>query len=477
MLLVTGGVGIMSMNAPRVYRSTATLFVSLNSGRTVTDLNQGSTFAQSQMLSFGRLAQMPIVLDPVIARLGLSMTSKDLAKSVSASAPANQFMMDVSATSGSAQLAHDIANAVASQLSTAIQKVSPVTTDGDSTVQAPVVDPADVPQYPIAPNTKRNVMAAGFASLLLGLLAAVLRDVLDTRVRAPEDVDSSAGVAVLGRVSGKRSARRGKEIRVMQADGPKSEDFRRLRTNMQMIGRVDETPVFVFSSAIPGEGKSYCATHVALAFAAADVRVLLIDADLRRPTVATYLGIGGNVGLTECLLGRAEFADLRQEYGPRLSVLTSGAIPPNPAELLSSRTFEDLVGAARREFDVVIIDTPPLLPVADAVVVSRVATGVVVVVDVMRTRRNQLAQAVESVRLGGGKVVGAVLNRTKSLPTSAYSYSFVPPSGEPLPQAAPRTGKSIGEHGRPAVIQPRVVSIDENPSESPAVASGRRALD
>jgi capsular exopolysaccharide synthesis family protein len=433
-IVVTVAVGILSMEAPRVYRSTATLYVSLNSGRTVTDLNQGSSYAQTQMASFGRMATMPIVLQPVIASLGLGMSVKDLGNQVSATTPASQFMIDVSASSGSAEMAQKIANSVAGQLSSVIEEVSPATTEGDSTVQATVVSQAALPLYPIAPNTKRNVAAAAFAALVLGLLGAVVRDLLDTRVRTKEDVDATANVPVLGRVSGPRSRRRRSgEVRVLQPDGPQSEDIRRIRANLQMVGRVGEPQAFVFTSAMPGEGKSYCATHVAESLAAAGTKVLLIDADLRRPTVAAYLGIGGRAGLTEYLLGRAEFEDLRQEYGPNLSVLASGGIPPNPAELLSSAPFHTLLEMACEQFDVVILDTPPLLPVADAAVVARAATGVVLVVDSTRTRRAQLSQSAEAVRLGGGRLVGAVLNRTAGDTVTSYHYEYTGVHGAPIP--------------------------------------------
>ncbi len=431
MLLITAAVGVLSMQAPKVYTSRAQLFISMNSSRSATDLAQGSQYTQSQMASFAKLAT-PTQLEPVVEELGLDMSARKLARYITVDSPTGSVLLNVSAQAGDPQTAARLANAVAEQLAKTIEDVSPKTTDGESTVQASVVDRAAVPGYPSAPDTKRNVAAAAFAGLLIGLMAAVLRDVLDTRVRTQQALESAVDVPLFGSVVGSGGKRKGPQTRVLRIDGPQSEDIRRIRANLQMAGRVDECQVFVFSSALPGEGKSFCATHVASAFAASGSRVLLIDADLRRPTVAKYLGISGHAGLTEVLLGRARFTELCQQYAPNLAVLASGAVPPNPAELLASRAFEDLVALVSQHFEVVIIDSPPLLPVADAIAISRVATGVVLVVDVTRTRRAQVVQSVETVRLGGGRVIGAVLNRTKagSVGASAYGYSSRPETAE-----------------------------------------------
>ncbi len=431
MLLITAVVAVMSMQAPKVYTSRAELFISMNTSRSASDLAQGSTFTQNQMASFAALAT-PTQLEPVVEELGLDLSARELAGYITVEAPAGKVLLYVSADAGDPATAALLANAVADQLATTIEEVSPKTVEGESTVLASVIDRAVEPRHPSAPDVKRNVAAAGFAGLLIGLLAAVLRDVLDTRVRTQEALESTVDVPLFGSVVGSAAKRKGTQTRVLRIDGPQSEYIRSIRANLQMAGRVDECQVFVFSSALPGEGKSFCATHVASAFAAAGSRVLLIDADLRRPTVAKYLGISGHAGLTEVLLGRARFTELCQQYAPNLAVLASGAVPPNPAELLASRAFEDLVTLVSQHFEVVIVDSPPLLPVADAIAISRVATGVVLVVDVTRTRRAQVVQSVEAVRLGGGRVIGAVLNRTKpgAVGASAYGYGSRPETAE-----------------------------------------------
>ncbi|MCL2422389.1 MAG: polysaccharide biosynthesis tyrosine autokinase [Micrococcales bacterium] len=464
LVLITVGVAVVSVRSPKVYTATAALFVSMNTGRTATDLAQGSQFTQSQMASFQELATMPTQLEPVVEQLGLPETPNQLAKYIHVSAPSGKVLLYVSADAGNPQTAARLANAVADQLAATIEELSPEATEGGPSIVAKVVNYAQEPAVPSAPDIKRNVGGAAFAGLLLGLLAAVLRDVLDTRVRTQEDLETAVDVPLFGSVVG--GAKGKNQKRVLRIDGPQSEDIRRIRANLQMAGRVDECQVFVFSSSLPGEGKSFCATHTASAFAAAGSKVLLIDADLRRPTVAKYLGVSGHAGLTEVLLGRARFSELCQQYAPNLTVLASGAVPPNPAELLSSRAFEDLIAMASQQFEVVVVDSPPLLPVADAVAISRVATGVVMVVDVTKTRRAQVVQSVEGVRLGGGKVIGAVLNRTKTGATgsSAYGYSSRPATEEDQARRQARLDQVRAARGVTETTENPVVAF--NPQRS-----------
>ncbi len=427
-LVLGGAIGYLSMKTPPSYRSSATVYVTLSSSGSATDLNQGANYTQAQMLSFAQLATMPIVLEPAIEELGLGISPKQLAERVSASTPSGTSLLTVSVAGSSPQATAEAANAVAAELTTVIQALAPVSESGRGTITATIVKDAVPPAYPFSPNTKRNVMAAVFAGLLLGIVAAYLRQALDTRVRTARDVDAVIGVPVLGSV---RPVKRAAGFSFAGFEGvgdAQGEEFRRIRTNLQMIGRVGTPKVFAVSSAVSGEGKSYTALRIAASFAAAGDRVLLIDADLRRPSIATALGIEGAAGLTECLVGRATFDEVAQVVGDALTVLASGAVPPNPSELLASREFEEILVRGRERFDVVVVDAPPLLPVADAVVISRIVLGIVLVVDVSRVRRAQIQRAVETVRLGGGRVVGAVLNRAKvSADESAY-YAQAPRS-------------------------------------------------
>ncbi len=445
-LLLAGGVGYLSLTAVPQYRAHAAVYVTIAAAEDPGDLNQGTSYTQAQMLSYARLASLPVVLDPVAESLGLEQTGRELAGRVTASTSGDVSILDVSVTSASPDEAAQIANAVVDQLRRAIEDLAPDTGTGASAVSATVVDSAVPPQAPFAPSTRRNVLAAGFAGVVLGVLAAWLREALDTRVRRPEDVEQATGVPVLGTLRALR--RSAPELAApLAAGGPSAEDVRRVRTNLQMIGRVGRPKTFVVASALAGEGKTHTAVRIAGSFAAAGERVLLVDADLRRPAVADRLGIEGGAGLTEVLVGRAVFDDVVQQVGENLSVLPSGAIPPNPSELLSSRELDELLDAAGERYDLVLVDAPPVLSVADAIVVARRAVGLVVVVDARRTRRAQLRKLVDGVRLGGGRVVGAVLNRGRVPADAAYEYVASPSRGTVTGRASARSRRAEARRG------------------------------
>ncbi len=454
-LILGGGVALIAHSATPMYRSSASLFVALSAGKSATDFNQGASFAQSQMQSYGQLAKMPVVLDPVIKELGLRTTAQKLARQVTATTPQNTTILGVTVSNPSASDAATITSAVARQLVEVIKAVSPQAIDGSASVTATVVQDAAIPQFPYSPKTKTDAIAAALAGLILGTGLAFAREASDTRVRRKEDVEAATTVPVLGEISGAWSSRLHKEP--AEAAGMRSEEFGRLRANLQMIGRVDKTQTYVISSAVPGEGKTHIATGAAQSLAAAGVKVLLIDADLRRPAVASRLGMEGNAGLTDCLLGRATFEDVFQNVDEHLTILASGPVPPNPSELLSYPAFAELVAEVAPRFEIILIDAPPLLPVADAVVLSQVSSGVILVADVTRLRRPQLVHATEAIRLGGGRVEGVVLNRTAAAWREGYAYSYsysqaVPESEQRRPWAKPLAPWTRGPVTAPAPV-------------------------
>ena len=168
-----------------------------------------------------------------------------------------------------------------------------------------------------------------------------------------------------------------------------------------------------------------------MALADAGSRVILVDADLRRPSVATCMGMEGRVGLTTVLIGRAELGDVVQHWqNSTLDVLPSGRIPPNPSELLGSAAMERLLADLTATYDVVLLDTPPLLPVTDAAVLSNLVGGSLLVVGADRVHRPQLQQAIESLETAGAHIHGLVVNKIARQETASYVYDA---GYEPLP--------------------------------------------
>lgn len=420
-LVFVGGIGALSATADPVYRSSASLYFSLDVGSSASDFNQGSAYTQSQMLSFAQLVTLPVVLDPVIDDLGLDVSAQQLARTVSVSRPQDTVILEIAVSTGNPERAAQVANGIASQLADTVEELAPRDALGQSTVTARVVKDALVPEFQIAPNTRRNIALAAAMGLLAGLVLAYLRDALDTRIRTKEDVAAVVGVPVLGQVS-----RRAKGV--VPTDGLElapshAEEYRRLRTSLRFVNVENAGLSMVISSAMPGEGKTTTCVNLALALAEAELKVVVVDADLRRPRIAHTMGLEGAAGLTSVLIGAATVDEVIQPWGRhRIDVVAAGEIPPNPSELVATKRLTEVVDDLRARYDVVLMDAPPLLPVADAAVLSRSATGVLLVADTRRLRRHQLKEVVNEVTVAGGQVLGVVLNRVKGRALGPYRY-------------------------------------------------------
>jgi capsular exopolysaccharide synthesis family protein len=203
---------------------------------------------------------------------------------------------------------------------------------------------------------------------------------------------------------------------------------------LQFLDIADRPKTIVVTSSLPGEGKSTTAVNLAITLADAGSRVALVDADLRRPSIAEYMGLEGEVGLTTVLIGQADLQDALQPWGDRhLHVLTSGQVPPNPSELLGSRSMATLLTQLASQYDMVLIDTPPLLPVTDAAILAKITGGAVVVAGAGTVQRQQLADGLGSLEDVGARVLGVVLNRLAHKQTDGgytyYDYTSAPASG------------------------------------------------
>jgi len=425
LLLTVLGAGLYSMLSKPTYTATTSIFVSVVSVTTAGDLNSGSSYAENQVKSFAVVATAPIVLQPVIDSLGLRTTPDELAKKVTATVPVNTAMIDVAVVDGDAAEAARIANALGEQIVTTVKELAPPSTNGGQTVAATIISPAVTPLSPTTPRTAQN-LALGFAvGLLLGAGQAVLRDVLTTRVRTEQDIERVTDRGVIGSIMLDPSMNKGPLSVVADQHSPRAESYKRLRTNLQFLGLEEDHRAIVVTSSVPGEGKTTTAINVAFAMATAGERVLLIDADLRHPRIATLFGLESGAGLTTVLIGQASLDDVVQTHGVSgLDVLASGPIPPNPSELLGFAEMTDLLREATRRYDVVILDTPPLLPVTDAAILAHIASGALVVVGSRIVRRPELGAALESLDHVDTRVLGLVLNKVQKEDEDRYGYGY-----------------------------------------------------
>ncbi|MBB6674807.1 CpsD/CapB family tyrosine-protein kinase [Cohnella nanjingensis] len=209
-----------------------------------------------------------------------------------------------------------------------------------------------------------------------------------------------------------------------QPKSPVAEAYRTLRTNLQYSGLDEPIRTLMVTSAAPQEGKSTTINNLAVAYAQGDCRVLLLDADMRKPTAHFAFGLSNRFGLSSVLAGQSELLEAVQStHVHNLSVLTSGATPPNPAEMLASRKMDKLLADLRERYDLILIDTPPVLAVSDAQIVSTKCEGVLLVVKAGELKRGPALRAKEQLSFVGARMLGVVLNQAKGKDAGHY-YNY-----------------------------------------------------
>lgn len=412
--------------APK-YRASAQLFVSTTSSAegNVSGLNQGGQFAQQRVKSYADIVDSPPVTEAVIRELGLSVSPRELSDAIEASAPLDTVLINVDVLSADPAQAQRIANGVAQQFTLVASELETPEGQQASPVKVSVVRTAELPDAPVSPRPKLNIALGLLVGLAIGVGAAVLRETLDTSLNGAEEIQQALDLPTLGLIAFDPDAEKRPLIVHVDPQSARAEAFRQLRTNLQFVD-VDRKPrSIVVTSSVPSEGKSTTTCNLAIALTQAGLRVILVEADLRRPRLAGYLGIEGAVGLTDALVGRADLDDLLQAWGDgNLQVLASGPTPPNPSELLGSEQMGELLRDLESRCDLVLLDAPPLLPVTDAAVLTAHASGAIVVIRSGRTTREQATRAVEILRGVDAHVYGAVINMVPTKGPGADKYGY-----------------------------------------------------
>lgn len=438
------------------YTASSVLFLAVESGDSAGELSQGATYAERQVKSFVSVATTTVVLQPVISELGLDITAGQLAKKLAVTSPPATSLINVSVTDGDPAQAARIADAVAVSLTRAVDELSPSGASEVGLVAATVIDPAVAPTSPTAPRPAVNLALGGLLGMLFGLGQAVLRSVLDTRVKSAEDLEGLTGSPLLGSIGHIEDS----SARASEHEGSQwanAEAYRRLRTNVGFVGLGGERrPSMVMTSSMAGEGKTQTVVNLARVLAQAGESVLLIDADLRRPQVAERMRLDNEFGLTDVLTGRGKLDEMVIDVIPgSLAVLPSGTVPPNPSELLGSEAMAHLLATVERQYDHVLFDAPPLLPVTDAVVLAGQTAGAIMVARSGRVKRPDFEQATRLLEAGSVTLLGVVLNDVPVEGKGTYTgyYTSIAAPSNPDLSASKQRGKRIKPTAEPVLAQ------------------------
>jgi capsular exopolysaccharide synthesis family protein len=446
--LLGGSLGfLVSLASPKEYKVESQIFISTPTPAVdIGALQQGSSFAQQRVISYSRVISGPATLVPVIEKLGLQMTASELSGKISSSAPLGTVLINISVTDESPVRAAAIANAVAIQFGETIKSLEVQQFGESAGVKATMVRSAEVPIQPASPNTKLNVLTGLLFGFMVACSIGIVRQIFDSTVKNANHI---SGRPLLSTIFFDPDAEENPLLIQIGNYSVRAESFRHLRTALKLPNDDNECEIIAITSAFPGEGKTTTSINLAIAYAQTGLKVALVEADLRRPSFKKYFISDSNhkKGLMEVLnlieSGKTpkRYEDFFQTFGDVdncIEWLDSGSIPNNPAEKLNSAAMNVFFNGLRSEYDIVIVDTPPALPVTDAAVLSAKVDSVIVVARAGVTKRSHVAGVLEILDNLKAKTLGVVLNMVpqhargeeygyaynRYAPKSKYGYNY-----------------------------------------------------
>jgi succinoglycan biosynthesis transport protein ExoP len=470
-VLGLGGAAAAHFVRPPEYTARLTMYVSSQGGDSTSAAYQGAQLSQQRVTSYVELVTSLRVSEDVVRRLRLNESPEALARQITATSALDSVLIDVAVVDADPQRAAELANTVGEVFTALVDELErPVEPAAPQAVAVRVVQPAAPPSTPSSTGLPVTLALGLLAGLAVGVGAALARNALDTSVKSPEILRDAAGAPNLGTIA--HDAQVPKRPLTVHEDpqSPRAEAFRQLRTNLQFVDVDNPHKVIVVTSSLPSEGKTTTTVNLAIALASAGSQVLLIEADLRRPKASDLLGLERTAGLTTVLSGRAHAEQVIQPWGGgTFDVLASGPLPPNPSELLASRHMEEMLRELREHYDVILIDTPPLLPVTDAAAVAPATDGVILVCRFKQTTRTQVVTAAQALDAVSAPLLGTVFTMVPSKGPRAYAqYNAYYRSEQPMTPAAPPARAPATTNRRPA-------SAETNERRSPAEINGRRS--
>ncbi len=407
---------------PPTYEAYTTLLVGRNIAREPQAAISYEDLVLSRQLvkTYSEIVKSWTVSEEVIRQLRLAMTVEQFAQKVSVTLVEETQVIRLGFFDGDPSLAQRVANSTASVFAQRVPELMKLN-------NVAVLDPARLPVVAAKPRKALAIALAGTAGLMATLLFILAVEYLDTRIQSRNEAEKILGVPVLGTIPKRALSPEGDATSpfLPLLDDPKSpvaEAYRSLRTNVQFLCNTKGAHIIAITSAQPMEGKTTVAANLAIGMAQTGKRVTLVDADLRRPTMHRVMGTPNESGLADLLVGGSDAPEqlLTTTMIAGLRILPSGPVPANPAELLESQRFADVLAYLRSISDLIIIDTPPITAVTDAAIISSLSSGVLLVTNGTTHRTAAVAQS--ALRQVSADILGVILNQVTLEADRYYDY-------------------------------------------------------